>query len=89
MYGYGPYTGCAPAMPMTGAAPYSPGYALAPWNYGGFPVIGADAPAAQPTLMDKLKIEGDKETFGIKRKFIAGGAVAIAGILILSAKGVI
>lgn len=79
MYGYGPYTGC----PMPVATPAT-GYALAPYGYGGL-VVGAEE--TQPSFMDKLKIEGDKETFGVKRKYIALGAVGIGGILLASAKG--
>ena len=91
-YGYGPYTGCGPAsmpmgpMPTVGA--YPGGYGLAPYPYGQM-IVGADAPAEKPGVMQQIKDAAAKETFGIKRGYLALGALAIGGILVASHKGML
>ncbi len=95
MYGFGPYTGC-PVPPSSFMPPVTSGplpfggasFAMTPFGYG-VPIIGADAPAAAPSMLDKLKAKGEEETFGVKNKYLAGGGIALAVIAALAAKGML
>lgn len=48
-----------------------------------FDIVGADAPTE--TTWDKLKKWGDEETFSVKNKYLAAGALVASAVVIYGA----
>lgn len=73
------YVGCAPSPFDPSFAGFGAGAPMYMPAYGGLSIVGADAPAAQPSTWDKVKEFGDKPSLGVPNKWWALGGLVVAG----------